>query len=390
MIASLKKRVWQRQSDHAKETMEKIKATTSRIVTLDLMRGYFLIVILLNHLHYYPSGLEWITGQSYLYASTAEGFFLISGIVLGIVRGAKLLDKPFKVARDLLLRRSLQLYITYIILLLFFTIVGWFFLNDPGLKFGDYLPQGSVLSFLWQVLTFQYVYGWADYLRMYALFILLSPLALWLLRRGQWYIVLVASFIIWCLYPFSPWPAGELSEPVSWQLIFFSGFVIGFHFNHITGWWQRLSATLKKYLVITIWTIAFVTVTINVLIVFGDNLPVIGHALAHYDDVYSAYFNKDRLPLVRLALFTVWFLALAFLFQKFEPWLKKWLGWLLLAFGTNSLYTYTIQAFVVFFLMLVMTKESSFWLINLLVSLFAIGVVYLCVRTKFLMKIIPR
>lgn len=172
------------------------------------MRGYFLLVILLNHLHYYPSGLEWITGQSYLYASTAEGFFLISGIVLGIVRGAKLLDKPFKVARHLLLKRSLQLYITYLILLIFFTVVGWLFLSDPGLKFGIYPPHGSFLDFMWQVATFQYVYGWADYLRLYALFILLSPLALWLLRKGKWYIVIIASFIVWALYPHSPWPQG--------------------------------------------------------------------------------------------------------------------------------------------------------------------------------------
>ncbi len=370
--------------------MKTPETTSSRVITLDLLRGYFLIVILLNHLHYYPSGLEWITGQSYLYASTAEGFFLISGIVLGIVRGAKLVDKPFKVARNLLLKRSLQLYVTYLLLLFFFTVVGWLFVENPGLKLGDYPMQGSIFTFFWQAATFQYVYGWADYLRLYALFILVSPLALWLLRKGKWYIMMTASIIIWSLYAFSPWPAGELSQPMSWQLVFFSGFAIGFYFKQITSWWHHLSARIRHITVVSIWVISAITLVANVLIVFGDALPVIGQTLSHYDDVYSAYFNKDRLPLARLALFTVWFLALVFLFTKFEKWINKWFGWLLLAFGNNSLYTYTMQAFVVFFLMLIMTKPSDHWLLNLVVSLFAIGILYVSVRTKFLMKIIPR
>ena len=81
-----------------------------RIRTFDLMRGLFLIIILLNHLSYYPSGLDIITGRSMMYVSAAEGFFLISGIVLGLVRGRKLLDQPFKKSTKLILKRGLRLY----------------------------------------------------------------------------------------------------------------------------------------------------------------------------------------------------------------------------------------------------------------------------------------
>ena len=82
-----------------------------RIRAFDLMRGFFLIVILLDHLAYYPSGLDIFTGRGLLYISTAEGFFAISGLVLGIVRGRKLLNKPLRTAAKLLLKRSVQLYI---------------------------------------------------------------------------------------------------------------------------------------------------------------------------------------------------------------------------------------------------------------------------------------
>ncbi len=369
-----------------------MKSSTSprRVLTLDLLRGYFLVVIILNHLHYYPSGLEWITGESFLYTSTAEGFFLISGIVLGIVRGAKLIDKPFKFAASLLVKRSVQLYITSVILVLLFTFIGWLFIGDPGLKFGIYQPVGSVLDVIWKTLTFQYLYGWADYLRLYAIFILLSPLALWLLRKGKWYIVMLASFGIWALYPLSPWPAGEMSQPISWQLVFFTGFVLGYHWKAIGAWWQRQSAKLQTITIRSLLIVSAVTLIANILFVFGHDIPGIGSTLASINAGVSPYFNKDQLPLARLILFGIWFTTLYWIFSRFEEQIKKYAGWLLLSFGTNSLYVYTIQAFVVFFIMLLFNQESNWWFVNLAISILTVGIVYLAVRTKFLMKIIPR
>ena len=49
------------------------------------MRGWFLVIIILDHLTYFPNGLTFLTGDSRLAVSAAEGFFIISGLVLGIV-----------------------------------------------------------------------------------------------------------------------------------------------------------------------------------------------------------------------------------------------------------------------------------------------------------------
>src|SRR6218665_421663 len=92
------------------------KEKSERILTFDLLRGYFLCVILFNHLQFYPNGFDLLTGRGVLYVSTAEGFFLVSGIVLGIVRGRKLLNQPFNVAAKLLWKRALQLYTTSLVL----------------------------------------------------------------------------------------------------------------------------------------------------------------------------------------------------------------------------------------------------------------------------------
>ena len=82
------------------------KPKINRIVSLDLMRGWFLVIIILDHLSYFLNGLVFISGDSRLYVTAAEGFFIISGLVLGIVRGAKLTERSFRYAAKLIWRRS--------------------------------------------------------------------------------------------------------------------------------------------------------------------------------------------------------------------------------------------------------------------------------------------
>lgn len=372
--------------------VDKIVTKIRRVETLDLLRGYFLIVIILNHLYYYPSGLEYITGKSALYASSAEGFFLISGIVLGIVRGAKILDKPFKSAAKLLLNRAWQLYLTSIILVILFTLVGWYLQTNPditGVKSGLTYAPTEFWTMVWHAITLQYTYGWADYLRLYAIFIALAPLALWLLRKGKWYLVLAASFGVWMLYPYSPWPAGWLSAQLSWQIVFFTGFVIGFHWPDIQKWWKNLSGSVRKAITGTLVPLGLVSLLASTLLVFGHGIPGIGEVLESTHRAIEDNFNKDRLPIPRLAIFGLWFIAFYWVFHRFEKQIKKWLGWILLPFGANSLYVYIVHAFVIYFVMVV-TNRSEHWWINLLISLACIGAIHLALKKKFLTNIIPR
>ncbi len=160
------------------------KEKSERILTFDLLRGYFLCVILFNHLQFYPSGLDFFTGRGMLYASTAEGFFVVSGIVLGIVRGRKLIHLPFMTGAKLLWKRAFQLYLTSIILTLLFTFVGQLFLGNEGLKYGIYANWSNWWELLWHTINLSYTYGWADFLRLYAIFIFFAPFALWLLRKA--------------------------------------------------------------------------------------------------------------------------------------------------------------------------------------------------------------
>lgn len=378
-------------SDSAKTLVKAGKAASERILAFDILRGYFLLVILFNHLYFYPSGLELFTGRSHLYVSTAEGFFVVSGIVLGIVRGRKLLEKPFKLAAGLLLKRSFQLYITSIILTVLFTFIGQFFLDNPGLKTTIFNSiGGSWYDFIWQTLTLGYSYGWADFLKLYAVFLLFSPIALWLLRKGWWYILLALSTAVWALYPL--FEGTPYSQMISWQLVFFSGFIIGYYWSFIVAKWRSLSTKTRKLIGWSLVGIFAVTAVATFTLVFGYKLGgSIGPEIKAIHNVVEQNFHKNQLPVPRLILGAVWFWAMFFLVRRFEGWLLRHFGKYLLEYGRNSLYIYTISAFVVFFIHLIVPAPGfDHIILNLLASIIVLGLVHLALETKFLMKIIPR
>lgn len=365
---------------------------SKRIVSFDLLRGYFLCVILLNHLDFAPNGLSFLTGRGFLYASTAEGFLAISGIILGIVRGHKLLHAPLKEATKLLWKRALQLYITSIILTIFFTLFGQFFLGNPGLKYGIYSDWTHWWNFLLDVLTMRYSYGWADFLRFYALFLFFAPAALWLLRKGYWYLLIIISLGVWALYPLLP-SQDNLYQPVSWQLIFFLGFTVGYHWESILLWFRLLPRKLFVAMKIATVVLFILTFVASYIIVFGAQAKTsLGSELLTIHSHVEVFFNKDSMPITRIALGTVWFWGLFIICRRFEKAIYKGAGWLLYEFGSHSLYVYTLSAFVVFFMHLFVAPSPGFnsvWL-NLLFSLLAIALVWVALKKRFLIKIIPR
>jgi len=368
------------------------KPASRRILTLDLLRGYFLFDMVLNHLNYWPNGLDWVSARGQLFVSGAEGFFLISGIVLGIVRGRKLIDKPLRVPTKLLLKRSWQLYVTYVFSVLFFTFFGWWvFMNNPGLKFGIAPSDTPLLPLLWNTLTFQYIYGWADYLRLYVLFILVSPLAVWLLRQGKWWIVMGASVLIWALVPRPLYPDNVWLQPYHWQLLFFGGLTLGYHWDDVRERWLRIRAHTRKIIIGSIVSATVVVIAANIFLAFGGYLGnSIYDIVAPLRDTLSKPFDKENLSVYRLIYTSMCFISGFWLFNKFEPFIKKYFGWILLPFGTNSLYVYTVQAFLVFFVQMIVPSGGSTVLINILLSYATLALIWLMIRYEILFKIIPR
>jgi len=378
------------------------KPKIDRIISLDLMRGWFLVIIILDHLCYFPNGLVFISGDSRLYVTAAEGFFIISGLVLGIVRGAKLIDRPFKYASRLIWKRSFMLYVTSVIITMLSIMIGWQFIGNDGVKSPLPLPEGNVFNLFWDIITLREFYGWADYLRLYAIFLALSPSVLWLLRHGKWYIALATSATVWML---TPTPVTELTQPFTWQFIFFIAFIFGFHLPQIKLWWNNLSPKTQRYAKSTIFSLFLITFTANVYAEFfapalNDELSTIVNNLR---PELSVFFDKLALTPARLVMSLIWFSGFFMIFRRFEKKIKQYFGWLLIPFGTNSLYVYSIHAFVIMGMHLIVNPQygtpanyfNSFERLveipqNFALSILVIAIIYLAVRTKFLMKIIPR
>jgi len=371
------------------------KVRTPRIIALDLLRGYFLISIILNHLQWYPNLLDWVALRGSLVVSAAEGFFIISGILLGIVRGQKLINQPFKVPALLMLSRGMKLYIVSIILMIFFTFVGWLFLSNTGLKPGIRPIDQPLNEIIFGALNLSYIYGWADFLRLYAIFLIMSPFALWLLRKGKWYFVILASCAIWCIFPVASnytHNSGELLMPFSWQLIFFVGLTIGFHWVDISNWWKNKPAKIRRLVITPVLTIAATTLLINVAFVVLFDLGLLQSNLqAAYNNLLLTTFNKEALTIPRLALFGLWFTLGLYIFMRYEKHITKWFGWILLPFGINSLYVYILHAIIIFFAHLLIPPASSTNIfINVIGTAAILGVILLAAKKRFLFNIIPR
>lgn len=369
-----------------------IKKQSSRIIALDLMRGYFLLCVVIDHLNYWPNGLDWLSARGELFVSSAEGFFLISGIVLGIVRGSKLVNKPFRLPAWLLLKRGFQLYGVSVLLVLFFTLVGWLFLANPGLKYGIAPSDTPLLKLVWDTLTLQYLYGWADYLRLYALFLFVSPLVMWLLRKNKWWIILATSAAVWLFSPNTVYPESLFVQPYKWQLIFFGGMIIGFHWQQLAAQWARIPTIWRGTTISLLLATAAVTLLGNLVLAFGGYIShdVFLAVAPIRDYLHEHYFDKEMLQWPRLALFMVWFWASFWLFRKFEAQITRFVGKVLLPFGTNSLYVYIVHAFILFFIHLVVPPGNKVFAVNVLLSWGVLAIIWLMIRRKLLFTIIPR
>lgn len=352
------------------------------------------MAIVINHLQWYPNGFDWVAMRGSLFVSAAEGFFLLSGIVLGIVRGRKLIEKPFRIAASLLLKRGVLLYVTSVLLTSLFMVIGWwFFMDNVGLKPGIRPIDEPLGDVIMGILSLEYLYGWADFLQLYAVFLIASPIALWLLRKNLWYVLIGSSIVIWSLFPFahehSPRSA-ELLMMLSWQLIFFIGLTIGFYWDMLQAKWQQLAKKTQLRILVPVLSIAAITLLANIILEVFQLEGWLPHDINAWYTSLAPYFFKQGLPLPLLILFGLWFLLGFFLFKRFEKYIVHYLGWLLLPFGQNSLYVYILHAILLFFAHLIMPADSTNILLNVTGTLVILSIIYTAVKHKFLFKIIPR
>ena len=363
-----------------------------RIYELDLLRGFFICVIILDHLQFWPSPLQYLTGQGRLWVSAAEGFFLISGLLIGYLRAYKGAATPLKTLSKVLLSRALLLYVWGV--LITFVVVALASLT-PGNgallpKFPDTLQVASLGTYVWNVLNTMFSSDWIYFLRLYAIMLATTPVFLWLIRIGKWWLALAVSLSLYAVSLLT----GFEEAALQWQVLFFGAALIGWKLETILSW-LRARPGIRRMVVTSLITVTLTTMALSYFMVHGwDYVEKPGTAITReaYVSVRShvdPWFSNNPMVPARIALAFVWFSGLLALFHVLRPWLLRYAGWLLLPFGQASLTAYCLQAVVLVPIVTLIPLTPNFWL-NGLIGILTILLFAGLIRLPVVQRILPR
>lgn len=313
--------------------------TSHRDLRLDFLRGYFVVIMSINHLRMLPAWTLPFTGGSRLWFTAAEGFILISGIVLGKLYRHRAKEWGWHKTITLVAKRALKLYLLAIIGQFLFA-TGDYILREwrgrptPVPEAYRDLVEGAFLQI-------RYHYPYLDLLVLYAFLLLWGILAIYLLEQKHWKSVLFGSFLLWYAWQQDP-TAFVLFRAYfkfpPWQFLFIIGVVGGYYRKELRQWWQNLP--------LPIWLVTLL-LSIPAFIILFANYQATFHGWQFPDfliPLINDISNKPALPLTRI-IFSLWvFIALYGLVSWLWQPLNKLLGWLFLLLGQNALLSYLGQA----------------------------------------------
>lgn len=304
---------------------------------IDLLRGYFLFVIGVDHAYLNPNYWNYLTGQNMLWVSAAEGFFFISGMMTGLVRRRQMATRGRLAVLDKIYGRVAFLYAVTVSMTIVLTVLSWI-VHDP-LKVGNDIHPGPFWSLVWDAITFQYVYGWINFLPFYVVFLFMSPLVLWLMRRRLDIVVMIVSLNLWWF--------GRQNQYLAWQVIFVGGMLVGYHWQTMVKDLQALPQAVRA---IGTGLVIVATVATIITSYFYVHYPEITNQFTLLADRETIDWLMDKTTVGpgRLAMFGLWFSGMYLTVYYCQDVIVKTVGWFLLPLGRQPLGTYVTQAWVLF------------------------------------------
>ena len=321
-----------------------------RLVVIDVLRGFFLFAIIVDHIRLFPNILMFLTGGTYLWVSFDSGFFIVSGFIFAYLNND--VQKPFFPIVKKAWSRSIKLFLWSIFLTILFTLWGNL-IPFTLAKGGLWEIQGNNwVGMLVKTMSFKYVYGWHDFLPYYSIFMLFAPLVILGLRRFKTWLVLGFSFLIWCLRGTNVYMAQ--------QIIFVTGMVLGYNYGNLKKFYLKLNEN-KKIFLHRIFVYGFVvsfaicllsTFFLKDILLCLTNLGSISQGLQIFilkkNAILNLLFDKNTLGIGRLLLIPIWLGALYIFFCKNIEVIRRLFGGVLEYWGRNSLAVYIFHAVVVY------------------------------------------
>jgi hypothetical protein len=372
-------------------------AADRRDLRVDLLRGFCIFAMVVDHF----GGDSWlyaITGGNRFYVSAAEGFIFISGFVMGQAYRRRRDRYGLIEAMAEALRRARTLYVATVTLTVIFSVL--FLYTEITLWTGRDFGLGidSLHEIVIAAGTLHYTYHGTDILAMYTLLLLVAPLVLLLLSIGEWYWVLIPSWLLWLIYQFYPEDAsipwyirhGENFPLAAWQVLFVSGQVLGFYRDGLTGWLQRFRrirvAAFSLGLAITLALISLAWgVETGAQFAFFDLNPNV---------LDETFFKVPLRPWRLVAFISVAIVAYTLATYLWAP-LRRALGWLMLPLGQAALYSYIVHFFLILLVynlapwIATLTGDLSDAIFIPLLQSAVVLLLWVMVRRRILFGIIP-
>lgn len=209
--------------------------TTDRIPLLDVLRGFALVCIMLDHI---PNGvLATLTLSKAAFFDAAELFVILAGFLVGALWGKIEARQGLPQARFRFYRRAAELYQSYLVAAIAVALLSAG-LIAAGLPHGAIWPGfGERLietphEFLATTASFWQPPNLVDVLALYVVLLAVSPLAMPLLRARP-LLFAALSLTLWAfakplngLIPSGLEKGGLLFNPFAWQVVFFAGAMI--------------------------------------------------------------------------------------------------------------------------------------------------------------------
>ncbi len=377
------------------------EASGSRDLRLDLLRGFCVFAMLVDHL----GGDSWlyaVTGGNRFYVSAAEGFVFLSGLVVGQVYRRKIERDGLASAMLHALRRARTLWLTTSVLTLAFATL--FLYSNLSLWVDRTYGLGvdDLTDLVVGAITLHFTYQGTDILGIYAFLMLATPFSLLMLTsgRGRWLLFLAWGW--WLAYQIAPGEAtlrwrvqnSENFPLAAWQVLFTTGMALGYHRAAVAAWarprvWLRLTVVASAVLLMAVLVFVFNS--------SGQASELGGFSVSFSDGaspgIADALFAKPPLRPARLVAFAA-AAAIAFAVATYgwQP-LRRALGWLLLPLGRRALYGFIMQFPLILLTYnlapLVLGGDEPSVFVGTLQQLLVLAVLWGMVKRQVLFRIVP-
>jgi hypothetical protein len=221
-----------------------------RDLRIDWLRGLAMTCVIVNHSKE-SSLLSWFSYQRFWVVTAAEVFVLLSGMVLGMVYGHKLVRSGWPVVIRGLGRRALTLYVAFLAVTLSVLVMSLAGLDVHSLTTWDdgsaawFLDPRTMNAAAWRDVVLMRYGPWAfEIVGLYVWLVAAAVPCLLVLRFAGWRPLLAVSWGLYLWYRVAPHPLTtaefESTFPIlAWQLLFVHGVAIGYHRERVSAFVAR-------------------------------------------------------------------------------------------------------------------------------------------------------